>query len=338
MTAENAKLKAQLDDAANRIEELTRSVEEDKHRLDNLEARNRDLAEKLEEEAQRANAAVQTAAEATAAAAAAAAAAAEITVSKRNAAAESAANSTTKASKIKYSGRDSSDSDSASLDFDGDVVFNIRQETPSSDGKESPSDPTAWKKEKEVFSQVSASSSIARPSTQVSKSWAILTVEAAAAAAAAADSTTQAQQSVASVDPKKAAGYDAATVAAIEQEYVKIDRNSSSRGPVSDEGEGEGGGIVSGVGGKSMLSTAIQRKLEETLKELSLRGIELEASQQELVMERAERKKTESRVEELMAFLERSKKLQGDGPDSAVNMEYLKNCVCRYVNDLLRVE
>lgn len=31
-----------------------------------------------------------------------------------------------------------------------------------------------------------------------------------------------------------------------------------------------------------------------------------------------------------MAFLERTKKLQ-DGPDSAINMEYLKNCVFKFM-------
>eukprot|EP01036_Dinobryon_divergens_P030757 gene30757-40051_t len=137
---------------------------------------------------------------------------------------------------------------------------------------------------------------------QVSKSWAILTVEAAASERNAEISRTP---------------------DSIEREYVNVqmDRDTESSRP----------GMEESVGGKSMLGTAIQLKLEATMKELSLRGIELEASQQELVAERAERKKTQSRVEELLAFLERSKKLQGEGPDSAVNMEYLKNCVCRFM-------
>ena len=117
---------------------------------------------------------------------------------------------------------------------------------------------------------------------QVSKSWAILTVE-AAALNAAAERTVETSR----------------TPDSIEREYVNVhmdhDTNTESSNSVLEES----------VGGKSMLSTAIQLKLEATMKELSLRGIELEASQQELVAERAERKKTQSRVEELLAFLVR---------------------------------
>lgn len=32
-----------------------------------------------------------------------------------------------------------------------------------------------------------------------------------------------------------------------------------------------------------------------------------------------------------MSYLDRSKKFQGDGPDSATNTEYLKNCVYRFM-------
>ena len=32
-----------------------------------------------------------------------------------------------------------------------------------------------------------------------------------------------------------------------------------------------------------------------------------------------------------MAYLDRSKKFQSDGPDSATNTEYLKNCVYRFM-------
>jgi GRIP domain len=44
-------------------------------------------------------------------------------------------------------------------------------------------------------------------------------------------------------------------------------------------------------------------------------------------------KNLETRVEELMAFLDRSKKFQvgASDPDAAINMEYLKNCVYRYM-------
>lgn len=132
----------------------------------------------------------------------------------------------------------------------------------------------AWKE-----SSASAMNSPAsNPSAlQVSKSWAILTVEAAASERNAEISRTP---------------------DSIEREYVNVqmDRDAESSRP----------GMEESVGGKSMLGTAIQLKLEATMKELSLRGIELEASQQELVAERAERKKTQSRVEELLAFLVRT--------------------------------
>jgi hypothetical protein len=39
----------------------------------------------------------------------------------------------------------------------------------------------------------------------------------------------------------------------------------------------------------------------------------------------------EVRVEELMAFLDRSKRFGKDDAEAAVNMEYLKNCVFRYM-------
>ena len=42
-------------------------------------------------------------------------------------------------------------------------------------------------------------------------------------------------------------------------------------------------------------------------------------------------KALEGRVEELLAYLDRSKKFQGDGPDTATNTEYLKNCVYRFM-------
>lgn len=38
-----------------------------------------------------------------------------------------------------------------------------------------------------------------------------------------------------------------------------------------------------------------------------------------------------NRVEELLAYLERTKQLR-EGPDSAINMEYLKNCVFKFMS------
>lgn len=72
-------------------------------------------------------------------------------------------------------------------------------------------------------------------------------------------------------------------------------------------------------------------QLEMLKKELAERGIEVEATHQELQLERAEKSKLKNKVEELMAFLERTKRLH-EGPDSAINMEYLKNCVLRFMS------
>jgi hypothetical protein len=41
-------------------------------------------------------------------------------------------------------------------------------------------------------------------------------------------------------------------------------------------------------------------------------------------------KNVSDKLEECLAFLERAKKLQ-NGPESAINMEYLKNCVLHYM-------
>jgi hypothetical protein len=74
----------------------------------------------------------------------------------------------------------------------------------------------------------------------------------------------------------------------------------------------------------------LQSQLEKLKRELSQRGIDVEASRQELQYEKEEKKKLKNRVEELMAFLERSKQLH-EGPDSAVNTEYLKNCILKFM-------
>jgi cob(I)alamin adenosyltransferase len=41
----------------------------------------------------------------------------------------------------------------------------------------------------------------------------------------------------------------------------------------------------------------------------------------------------QARVEELKAFLDRAKQLH-EGPDSATNMEYLKNCVFKFMSSV----
>ena len=62
---------------------------------------------------------------------------------------------------------------------------------------------------------------------------------------------------------------------------------------------------------------------------LSLKGMEMEVSHNDLLLAKEEKRKLEVRIEELLAYLDRTKKLQ-EG-DSAVNMEYLKNCIYRFM-------
>ena len=61
-----------------------------------------------------------------------------------------------------------------------------------------------------------------------------------------------------------------------------------------------------------------------------MKGLEVESSFSELQLAKEEKKKLEIRIEELLAYLDRTKKLQ-EG-DSAVNMEYLKNCIYRFMS------
>jgi hypothetical protein len=67
--------------------------------------------------------------------------------------------------------------------------------------------------------------------------------------------------------------------------------------------------------------------------ELAQRSSEVEFTRQELLSEKELKKKLEARVEELVAYVERAKKFQSSSsePDLAVSMEYLKNCVYRYM-------
>ena len=67
--------------------------------------------------------------------------------------------------------------------------------------------------------------------------------------------------------------------------------------------------------------------------ELAQRSSEIEFTRQELLSEKELKKKLEARVEELVAYVERAKRFQSSSsePDLAVSMEYLKNCVYRYM-------
>jgi len=56
----------------------------------------------------------------------------------------------------------------------------------------------------------------------------------------------------------------------------------------------------------------------------------LEAAQQDLAYERNEKRALKNKLEELISFLDRTKQLN-QSPDSAMNMEYLKNCVYKFM-------
>jgi GRIP domain len=120
---------------------------------------------------------------------------------------------------------------------------------------------------------------------------------------------------------------------------------------------------------QSKLRSKLYAQIDELRRELAHRGVETESYRQELQKETEAKvricidssvlmhekcpfndihshfmritcflssnlkKSLEVRVEELMAFLDRTKKFQAGAsdPDAAVNMEYLKNCVYRFM-------
>ena len=68
---------------------------------------------------------------------------------------------------------------------------------------------------------------------------------------------------------------------------------------------------------------------------MASRGIELTQSKQELLQERDMKRALSQRVDELLAYIERINQqhqalLQPD--TAAVNFEYLKNCIFRYMS------
>lgn len=91
-------------------------------------------------------------------------------------------------------------------------------------------------------------------------------------------------------------------------------------------GESEGGGSA----GPLLLTTQLYSQLEAVRRDLTSSSLEINAVRAELGKEREEKKKLEKRVEELVAFLDRTQRLR-DNPDAAINMEYLKNCVSRFM-------
>lgn len=67
-------------------------------------------------------------------------------------------------------------------------------------------------------------------------------------------------------------------------------------------------------------------------KDLAQRGIEREDLHRQLGQEHEEKEKLQARCDELMAYLARLKKSHEEDPNSAVNLEYLKNCVFKYMS------
>ena len=82
---------------------------------------------------------------------------------------------------------------------------------------------------------------------------------------------------------------------------------------------------------KLVFVNELYSQIDELRREVTQRGLEIDAGRQELALEVEVKKKLATRVEELMAFLDRSKKFQQNDPDSATNTEYLKNCVYRFM-------
>ena len=79
-----------------------------------------------------------------------------------------------------------------------------------------------------------------------------------------------------------------------------------------------------------ILVSELNSQLDELRQELASRGNKLATASSELDEQRQESRRLAGRVEELLAFMGRSKQLQ-EGSDSAVNMEYLKNCVYKFM-------
>lgn len=80
-----------------------------------------------------------------------------------------------------------------------------------------------------------------------------------------------------------------------------------------------------------LLVNELQLQAELLKKELSQRGINVEATRQELQYEKEEKRLLSNKIEELLAFIDRTKRLNDGGPDSTINMEYLKNCIFKYM-------
>jgi len=81
----------------------------------------------------------------------------------------------------------------------------------------------------------------------------------------------------------------------------------------------------------SLFIKQLQYQSNVLKKELVQRGIDLEATRQELQYEKDENKNLHHRIDDLISYVDRIKHLHDGSPDSNINMEYLKNCVFKYM-------
>lgn len=117
---------------------------------------------------------------------------------------------------------------------------------------------------------------------------------------------------------------------------VAADPSTSSSEPKSENSHASPEAAVSSMNNdgnashKYVLIDELQVQAAALKKELSQRGAELETAHKVIEMEKDERNKLQQHCDDLMAYLERLKKLH-DHPDSAINVEYLKNCIFRFM-------
>jgi hypothetical protein len=84
----------------------------------------------------------------------------------------------------------------------------------------------------------------------------------------------------------------------------------------------------------SLFIKQLQSQSNILKKELVQRGIDLEATRQELQYEKDETKNLHHRINELISYIDRIKHLHDGSPDSNINMEYLKNCIYKYMTSI----
>jgi len=131
------------------------------------------------------------------------------------------------------------------------------------------------------------------------------------------DDVTISEQSNSVVSPIVSAASSVLNVQDTPGEYIEIDNGISLK-------------LKPSTSGDLYYVNQLNSQIDEMRHSLSLKGLEVESNLNELQLAKEEKKRLEIRIEELLAYLDRTKKLQ-EG-DSAVNMEYLKNCIYRFMS------